>query len=541
VRPEGFRGTFREDELARAVYSEGAGIAREIPEAVAVPVDTQDVEAIVRWAGAEGKSLIPRGSGSGMAGGAVGPGIILDLSRLRQMVSIGSRGSIWAEPGVLCKTVMDAAREKHKRFPVDPSSAAFCTIGGMTSTNAAGPHSLRSGSMREWVRAIDCVFSDGSRGIIERGAPLPVVAPIQRFLESLDGLRDQWAEAAHEHSLLLKDSSGYALTRFFESGDLVDLLVGSEGTLAVIVGVELLLSEAAPVTGSVLAAFPTLESAARGADAARGSGAAACELLDRTFLEFASRDPQSGEHLGDLASDSATAAVLIAEIEADDRHEADDATRVLSSAFEKAGATAVKVALTAAAEREVWDLRHAASPILSRLTNLTSMQFIEDGAVPPDRLPEYVLGIRKSLQDRGVEGVIFGHAGDANVHVNPLIDLSRTDWRETVAGLLSDAVALTSRLDGTLTGEHGDGRLRTPLMREMWSEGAMRAFGEVKRCFDPLGTLNPGVKVPLASQQALGRIKYDPALPPLPPKARAALDGVVARRAYSDFRLSLID
>jgi FAD/FMN-containing dehydrogenase len=541
VKPEGFRGLFRDDELARAVYSEGAGIAREIPEAVAVPEDTQDVETIVRWAGVEGKTLIPRGSGSGMAGGAVGPGIILDLSRLQRLVPIGSRGSIWAEPGVLCKTVMDAAREKHQRFPVDPSSAAFCTIGGMTSTNAAGPHSLRSGSMREWVRAIDCVFSDGSRGIIERGAPPPDVEPVRRFLESSDALRDQWGEAAHEHSLLLKDSSGYALTRFFESGDLVDLLVGSEGTLAVVVGVELLLTDEAPVTSSVIAAFPTLESAARGADAARNSGAAACELLDQTFLGFASKDAQSGEHLAELASGSGTAAVLIAEVEGDDRHETEDAARRLSSAFKDAGASAVKVALTAAAEKEVWDLRHAASPILSRLTNLTSMQFIEDGAVPPDRLPEYVLGVRKLLEDRKVAGVIFGHAGDANVHVNPLIDLATKQWRETVSGLLSDVVALTRRLGGTLTGEHGDGRLRTPLMGEVWSEGAMRAFAEVKRCFDPLGTLNPGVKVPFASQKSLNLIKYDPDLPSLPAKARAALDGVVARRAYSDFRLSLID
>jgi FAD/FMN-containing dehydrogenases len=436
---------------------------------------------------------------------------------------------------------MDTAREKQQRFPVDPSSAAFCTIGGMTSTNAAGAHSLRSGSMREWVRAIDCVFSDGSRGIIERGAPLPDVPPIHRFMESVDGLRDQWAEAAHEHSLLLKDSSGYALTRFFESGDLVDLLVGSEGTLAVIVGVELLLTEEAQVTSSVIAAFPTLESAARGAEAARTSGAAACELLDRTFLTFASGDKQSSEHLGELASDSGTAAVLIAEVEADDRHEAEEAARRLSSAFKEAGASAVKVALTAAAEKEVWELRHAASPILSRLTNLTSMQFIEDGAVPPDRLPEYVLGVRKALEDHGVAGVIFGHAGDANVHVNPLIDLKRKEWRETVKGLLSDVVALTRRLDGTLTGEHGDGRLRTPLMRELWSDAAMQAFAEVKRCFDPLGTLNPGVKVPLASQQALNQIKYDPALKPLPPKARAALDSIVAKRAYSEFRLSLVD
>jgi len=169
------------------------------------------------------------------------------------------------------------------------------------------------------------------------------------------------------------------------------------------------------------------------------------------------------------------------------------------------------------------------------------MQFIEDGAVPPEKLPDYVLGVRNALRKRSVRGVIFGHAGDAHVHVNPLIDVSKSDWRSTVAALLDDVVSLTANLSGTLCGEHGDGRLRTPLMPRVWSAEAIRAFAMVKRSFDPSGKLKTGVKRALAGQSAIGSVKYDPEIPPLPAAARKALDDLVARRGYADFRLSLID
>jgi FAD/FMN-containing dehydrogenase len=169
------------------------------------------------------------------------------------------------------------------------------------------------------------------------------------------------------------------------------------------------------------------------------------------------------------------------------------------------------------------------------------MQFVEDGAVPLPKLPDYVKGVRDALTSRGVSGVMFGHAGDAHVHVNPLIDLRQPDWREKVSGLLEDVVALTSRLGGTLSGEHGDGRIRTPLLDRVWHKDAVRLFSLVKKAFDPGNTFNPGVKVPLAGQRALVDIKYDPSLPPLPEKARTALDGLVSAREYGRFRLSLID
>jgi FAD/FMN-containing dehydrogenase len=521
------------------MYSEGAGIGREIPAAVAVPADAEDVGALVRWAAREKHTLIPRGSGSGMAGGAIGPGIIVDLSRIVEVGTIDKEKlSVHAGTGVICKTIDDAARTMGLRFPVDPSSAAFCTIGGMISTNAAGPHSLKLGTMRSWVRSLDCVFSDGSRARITRGEAPPTVRPVQDFLAQVESIREEWGGGS-DHSLLRKDSSGYALARFFETGELIDLIVGSEGTLAIVVGAELALIPVPKVTSSVMASFKSLDSAAKGAEAARAAGVSACELLDKTFLDLAATAPEST--VESRAHSGSAAAVLLIEIESDDERASSDAVSRVRAALDAAGADSVRIALTAESEREVWELRHAASPILSRLKQLTSMQFIEDGAVPPEKLPDYVLGVREALKRGSVEGVIFGHAGDSHVHVNPLIDLSRPDWRQTVAGLLEDVVALTAALHGTLTGEHGDGRLRTPLMPRVWSAPAMRTFALVKRSFDPAGTLNPGVKVPLAGQTAINAVKYDPDLAPLPAQARKALDDLVARRGYGDFRLSLID
>jgi hypothetical protein len=137
--------------------------------------------------------------------------------------------------------------------------------------------------------------------------------------------------------------------------------------------------------------------------------------------------------------------------------------------------------------------------------------------------------------------VIFGHAGDAHVHVNPLVDVRVSDWRARVDALLDEVATLTGRLGGTLAGEHGDGRLRTPLLARTWSAAARALFARVKAAFDPAGILNPGVKVPVAGQRAVGDVKYDPALPPLPPAARRALDWVAATRGYARPRLALLE
>jgi len=535
--PPGYRGVFRIDQDARAVYSEAAGIARIMPRAVAVPSDEADVASLVRWAKKNATPLIPRGSGSSMGGGAVGDGVIVDLSRLREIESFEpEEQTIVVEPGVLRAEVNAVAAPHGLRFPVDPSSGDFCTIGGMVSTNAAGSHSLAFGATRRWVRSLRCVFDDGTIATIRRGAPPPAhVEAIERFIATGHASIVAGEETnSARHRGVRKESSGYGTAEYARTYDLVDLLVGSEGTLAIVVGVELALAPRASATSSVLGAFPSLESAVDAAVRARDGGAVACELLDRTFLDVARR---GGSH--DVPADAE--AVLLSEVEGENPNDAARAAHLIASRFEQAGAMSVRVALDEGTETELWELRHAASPILSRLDpSLRSMQFIEDGAVPPERLADYVRGVRESLSRNGIRGVIFGHAGDAHVHVNPLIDVSAADWRPRMLRVLDEVTSLVARLGGTLTGEHGDGRLRTPLLDRVWSEDARTRFGLVKKSFDPSGIFNPGVKVPTAGERAIEAIKYDPSLAPHPPNAAVALARVERERAYARSRLELL-
>ena len=523
------------------MYSEAAGIGRAIPSAVAVPVDAEDVVWLVKWAAESKTALIPRGSGSSMSGGAIGMGVIVDLSRINHLGRIDERArTVWAEPGVLWSTLDIAARRRGLRLPVDPSSGPFCTLGGMASTNASGAHTLLYGATRAWVNALDCVFSDGNREVVTRGeSPPKRVDAVARFLRDAHGeIVAMDKRRAIRHEGVRKESSGYAVHEYSTNADLVDLLVGSEGTLAIIVGIQFSLSPLPAATSSVLGSFRSLEEATAAAMKAVATGASACELLDRTFLAYAASAPSSDQALRERMEGAA--AILLAEVEGGSAAEAATAAENLGRTFKEAGANIVDVALTPEREHDLWELRHAASPILAALDHSTSMQFIEDGAVPLAKLPDYVQGVRQALSDRGVSGVIFGHAGDAHVHVNPLVDVSQPDWREKVIGLLDDVVKLTTRLGGTLTGEHGDGRLRTPLLDRVWNKDALRAFALVKKAFDPQGIFNPGVKVALPNQKPIEDIKYDPSLPPLPAQARAALDSMVATRTYDQFRLSLI-
>jgi FAD/FMN-containing dehydrogenase len=361
------------------------------------------------------------------------------------------------------------------------------------------------------------------------------VAPVRRFLAEGPALLEAEKRAPSRHPGVRKESSGYGVAAWAESGELVDLLVGSEGTLALFVGLELRLAPLLPATASVLGAFDSLEAAVEGAGRARAAGASACELLDRTFLDVA----RSGGAAVPVPVEAE--AVLLAEVEGRDIGECAVHARALEVGFRAAGATKVVLALDEATEHSMWELRHAASPILSRLDpSLKSMQFIEDGCVPPENLAEYVRGVRAALDRQGIRGVIFGHAGDAHVHVNPLVNVAEPGWRARVTALLDDVAALTARLGGTLSGEHGDGRLRAPLLPRVWSGEALARFAAVKRAFDPDAILNPGAKLATPGEHAVEQVKYDPELPPLPRDARRVLATVERDRAYAHSRLELL-
>ncbi|MDH5234183.1 MAG: FAD-binding oxidoreductase [Gemmatimonadota bacterium] len=534
--PSGFRGVFRTDALARAVYSEAAGVARIIPEAVAVPADVDDVVTLVKWAAASHAPLVPRGSGSSMANGALGEGVIVDLVRLDRVGAPGKgMRSIEVGAAVMRDRLEQAASREGLSFPIDPSSGAFATIGGMCATHAAGARSVRYGPLRDWVNGAECVFADGTRAWLRRGQPDPAVPALRRFTADVAPRVRAADPATLRHEGVRKESSGYALHAWRESGESLDLIIGSEGTLAIITAVELRLTPAPLATASLLAGFPDLEGAAAAAARLVAQGAQAVELLDRSFLDIAASEGAS------LRVPAGLDAALLVEVEVQPGTDPKQRLRELQGWCEAGGATHVDLAVESEDERRLWGLRHAASPILNRLApRLQSMQLVEDGCVPPAHFAEYVHGVREALARARFRGVIFGHAGDAHAHVNALVDVAEQDWRARAERLVTDVTALVARLGGTLAGEHGDGRLRTPLLARTWRADALALFAATKEAFDPAGILNPGVKVPLPDARPLDAIKYDPALPPLPAAARDALDQVVREKAWSRHRLDLI-
>ena len=530
--------TVLSDPASRAVYCEAAGIGRIMPSAVAAPTTADDVRALVQWAATAGMPITPRGSGSSMAGGAIGLGLIIDLSLLKLLRLDAVSRRIWCGPGALRGDIERAAHSAGLRFPVDPSSGEFCTIGGMVATNAAGAHTLKHGSTRRWITALDCIFADGSRAIVRRGdrsyhsesgAP-----PLDRLDHNVRARLTEEGAAVH-HAGVRKESSGYGLHDFARTGDVIDLIVGSEGTLALVVGVELELAPAAQATSSLRATFADLDQVSSAASMVRRLGASVCELLDSSFLRIA----ESGGALPKFMRGAA--AVLLVEVEADDEPGAARMMKGVKGALTECGALSVEEASAVDEERELWDLRHAASPILARDPVLKSVQVIEDAAVPPEQMAAYIRGVRAALARQRLDGVIFGHAGDGHVHVNPLVDVRDPDWRAQLDVLLNEVTNLVATLGGTLSGEHGDGRLRAPLIGRAWRQPrALDLFRVVKETFDPGNLLNPGVKLPLTGQQPLEMVKYDPALEPLPGPAAAALETVAREKAYATHRLALL-
>src|SRR4029077_3723367 len=218
------------DARMRAAYAEGAGVYRILPAAVAVPRGVEELQRLVRWAAEYGVPLVPRGAGSGMPGGNVGHGLVVDLSQgFRWIAPDWSRRTVWTGASVTWAELTAAARPFGLRLPPDPSSGAFATSGGMVATNAAGPRSVRSGSVRSWVEAIELIGADGEPRRGTRGAGTG-----ERFHLSAD----QRGVIAARFPKTRKNAAGYALDGFAESGDELDLLIGSEGTLAFITAVE---------------------------------------------------------------------------------------------------------------------------------------------------------------------------------------------------------------------------------------------------------------------------------------------------------------
>jgi FAD/FMN-containing dehydrogenase len=493
--PPGFRGAFTSDPDARARHSVASGPFRIWPTAVATPEDADDVQALVAWAAGEGVPLIPRAAATGMPAGNVGRGVAVDL--VAGLSSIGvpdpDAGTIRCGAGANAAAVARAAASAGLTLPALPSSAERCSIGGMVANNAAGARSFRHGATRAWVAALDVVWADGSRSTLAgHGGPswaAPLAAELRASLGSL-----------HEHRWpgVRKNSSGYALDHFLPWGDALQLVIGSEGTLGVVVDVTLRLVPHPQQRGVLLVALASNDLIPAAAAAAGAVNASACELFGRRLLRMAAESghPVPGE------ADGAEALVLI-EVEGD----AEEVASGLTALRRWADAVAIDVAEATDEEgrARLWEVRHAASPLIARAADAgrRSTQFIEDSVVPVGSVPAYLRGLDEILGRAGMDAVVFGHAGDGNVHVNPLVDVGTPGWRDRVRTVLEETVDLVVGLGGTLSGEHGDGRLRAPFLGRIWSAPLVDAFRTIKTQVDPADIMNPGVILPLPGQDPL--------------------------------------
>jgi len=492
--------TVSNDLRVRAAYAEGGGIYRIVPDSVAVPRTVADVRDLIREAEHEGLPLVPRGAGSGMPGGNVGAGRIVDLSQgFRSLAIDPGRRTAWAGASVTWGEIVDTAQAHGLRLAPDPSSGAFATSGGMVSTNAAGPRTVRYGSVRRWVAAIEVVGAGGEVRRIERNGGSGTRFALHR--EDRKPVTDDFPKTR-------KSSSGYALDAFLASGDEIDLFIGAEGTLGIITTVEWRLDPIPPAVAGLTVGIADLAALGEAVPFLLGLDPSAVELLDRTLLSFVA------EAGGDVPA--GIEGLLIVEFEREQaaaaRGAVGDAVRGL-----KHLARTIETAPDRAGLEQLWKVRRLASPALARLPETRrSLQVIEDGCVPVEQLSAYVTALRAAAASHDVPVAIFGHAGDGHVHVNALPDVTRPGREGSVRALFDEVTTAQHRLGGTPSGEHGIGRLRAGVLRQFLGDTVLGLFERLRKAYDPRSIFNPGVILPSADWSPLANLKVGDGAVPLP-------------------------
>jgi len=483
------------DDLSRALYSTDASIFQVRPLGIAVPRDEEDVQTLVRYAQEQHLALVPRGAGSGMAGEALGAGLIVDLSRhFRSILEIGA-DSVRVQPGVVHRHLNAELAKIGRRFAPDPASTAQCTIGGMLATNASGSRVLKYGYTRDHVQALRVVFDTGDAAVLGREPRFPDPnAPrrLQDITRAVAGLLQQSADLITSCQPRTPfNRCGYRLGGILSAThvDLARLLVGSEGTLALFTEATLGTVPLPAGRALVLLGFPSLETALRAAQRTLPSEPAACDLLDRRVLSLT----RSSD--ADLAAliPPAVEAVLLVEYESDT---SGGAARTAAETQDRLQldrlATLAVLGQEAADIDRLWRLREAALPSLYGLRGgAQPLPFVEDVGVPPEETAEYLLRVQEVLQKHETTASFLIHAATGQVHTRPFLDLHKQADVDKLWALAEEIHGLALKLGGTISSQHGTGLARTPWVERQYGK-LYPVFRELKAIFDPHRIFNPG-------------------------------------------------
>ncbi len=502
-------GSVRLASHDRLLYATDASMYQVEPLAVVIPADATGVQRTVEWCGEQSVAVLPRGGGTSLAGQCTARAVVIDTSPAMRRLGLVEGGTVWAEAGCVIDEVNAelVRRAQHEGtpalfFPADPATVAQACVGGCIGNNASGSRSIKYGRTVDSIAEIDAILSSGARVVFKAGAgradPLALkladgVARIVRGNERL--IRERYPKT-------LRRNAGYALDMVLsqlDSGvepadlDLTKLLCGSEGTLAVTVAAKLKLTPLPKARGLALVSFASVDAAIESVLPLLQTGVSAVELVDDVVIEAALHNLECREYVKafPVVEGQPPRAVLYVEYQEEAlsavTERLEGVARVLPAG------TPIRLVTDAAGMNNAWKLRKAGEPLLHGLPgDRKPLTFVEDNAVPPQNLGLFVREFRRIIEREGTRAAFWAHASVGVLHVRPLLNPHNEADLERLQRIAVEAADLAKACGGVMSGEHGDGRVRGPLLERFYGPELMRAFADVKRLFDPGGILNPG-------------------------------------------------
>ncbi|NHN48031.1 FAD-binding protein [Halostella sp. JP-L12] len=518
-------GDVRFDTYTRQLYATDASAYEQTPIGVVYPTSTDDVSAVVTYCAMREIPVLPRGGGTSLAGQAVNEAVVLDFTRyMDDIISVSTDARrVRVQPGTVLADLNRRLAPHSLKFAPDPAAGDRSAIGGAIGNNSTGAHSLVYGKTDAYIEECEVVLADGTVATLgdtevqtlREEADLDgdllerVYAEVVRILdEEADEVRERFPD-------LKRNVSGYNLDVLVEEAEtgtvnLARLLAGSEGTLAVVTEAELSLAPV-PETKSVsLLFYESVLDAVTDVQHVLDHEPAAVELIDDVLLGLA-RDTADFEAVASLVPSEAQAALLVEFYADNDEHGceltadllADRVPVAATEATPSGGRPTADETLALAgheAHDEVdrdkfWKLRKAGLPILlSRTSDEKHISFIEDCAIPPEHLPQFVERFQTLLaeKDRDVDAAFYAHAGPGVLHVRPLVNTKAAEDRKDMVAIADAVTDMVVEFGGSVSGEHGDGRARTQWNRKLYGDAVWQAFRDLKSAFDPDWILNPG-------------------------------------------------
>jgi FAD/FMN-containing dehydrogenase/Fe-S oxidoreductase len=507
----------RFDNGSRALYATDASNYRQVPLGVVVPRSIDDVVATMALCRVHGAPFLSRGGGTSLAGQCCNVAIVCDYSKyLNRVIMVDAEHRrAQVEPGAVLDDLRDAAERHHLTFGPDPSTHDHNTLGGMLGNNSCGVHSVMAGRTADNVHALDILTYDGLRiavgrtGPEELGAILAAGGRRAEIYRGLDALRQRYGDLVRErYPKIPRRVSGYNLDNLLpESGfDVARALVGSEGTCVAILGATLQLVPSPPHRAVAVLGFPDIFVAADAAAFVREQGCIAIEAIDDMLIQFM-RDKH--RDMGPVSVLPEGKGWLIAEFGGDSAADAAGKAEALERAFSRRRHPPhIRICRSEQEQRAIWKAREA---------GLGSTAFVphhpdawegwEDSAVAPERLGDYLRGLKQLFREYGYDSTLYGHFGDGCVHCRINFGLRTQAGIQKWRRFMDAAADLVLAHGGSLSGEHGDGQSRAELLPKMFGPELIEAFREFKAIWDPDGKMNPGKIVdpyPIASNLRLG-------------------------------------